>query len=127
MDTCSKCEFNAIFPYIPSVNATELLRSGFSSLDVCRVSIENDISNFEQELQTIDSVLLRLRNRRPQLMKDLDGCKGLLAPIRRLPRETLLHIFFLASSDSTDPFDSPWILGHVCFTWRSISRSCPSL
>ncbi|KAK0438029.1 hypothetical protein EV421DRAFT_2037948 [Armillaria borealis] len=114
MDICPKCAFSAICSYVPSVDATELLQSGFSPLDVCQASIMDDISNLEQD-------------RRDKLLKDLSSCKALLAPIRRLPRETLLEIFSLASSDIPDPFDFPWSLGQVCSTWRSISRSCPSL
>lgn len=87
----------------------------------------DDISNLEQELQQIESLFIRIRDRREKLLKDLGSCKALLAPIRRLPRETLLEIFSLASSDIPDPLDAPWSLGQVCSTWRSISRSCPSL
>ncbi|KAK0457579.1 uncharacterized protein EV420DRAFT_503167 [Desarmillaria tabescens] len=126
-NTCPKCGFSAIRPYTPSVNPSELLQSGFSSLDVSRASILTDVANLDQELQQIESLYGRIRDRREQILKDLGGCKALLAPIRRLPRETLLHIFSLASSDAPHPFDAPWILGEVCSTWRSISRSYPSL
>ncbi|PBK59674.1 hypothetical protein ARMSODRAFT_966727 [Armillaria solidipes] len=127
MDACPKCAFSAIRPYTPSVNATDLLRHGFSSLDISKASILNDITNLGQELHDIEPLLVRIRDRREKLLKDLSGCKALLAPIRRLPRETLLQIFGLASSDIPNPHDAPWILGEVCSTWRSISRSCPSL
>ncbi|SJL04113.1 uncharacterized protein ARMOST_07473 [Armillaria ostoyae] len=127
MDICPKCAFSAICSYVPSVDATELLQSGFSPLDVCQASIMDDISNLEQELQTIESLFIQIRDRREKLLKDLGSCKALLAPIRHLPRETLLQIFNLASSDIPDPLDAPWSLGQVCSTWRSISRSCPSL
>ncbi|PBK69174.1 hypothetical protein ARMSODRAFT_1085040 [Armillaria solidipes] len=124
MDICPKCAFSAICSYVPSVDATELLQSGFSP---CQASITDDISNLEQELQNIESLFIQIGDRRDKLLKDLNSCKALLAPIRRLPRETLLEIFSLASSDIPDPFDFPWSLGQVCSTWRSISRSCPSL
>ncbi len=86
-----------------------------------------DIDNLEQELGDIEPLLVQIRDRRKKLLKDLRGCKGLLAPIRCFSRETLLQIFELASSDIPDPGDAPWILGEVCSTWRRISRSCPSL
>ncbi|SJL16971.1 uncharacterized protein ARMOST_20508 [Armillaria ostoyae] len=127
MDACPKCAFSAIRPYTPSVNATDLLQRGFSSLDISQASILNDITNLEQELDEIEPLFVQIRDRREKLLKDLRGCKALLAPIRRLPRETLIQIFGLASSDIPDPRDTPWILGEVCSTWRSISRSCPSL
>ncbi|PBK99790.1 hypothetical protein ARMGADRAFT_918635, partial [Armillaria gallica] len=87
----------------------------------------DDISNLEQELQQIESLFIRIRDQREKLLKDLGSCKALLAPIRRLPRETLLKIFSLASSDIPDPLNAPWSLGQVCSTWQSISHSCPSL
>ncbi|KAK0221268.1 hypothetical protein IW262DRAFT_1256517, partial [Armillaria fumosa] len=105
----------------------ELLRSGFSPLDVSQASILNDIESLEQEIQNVDSLFLQIRERRDKLFKDLDGCKALLAPIRRLPRETLLQIFDLASSDTPSHDDASWYLGEICSTWRSVSRFCPSL
>ncbi|KAK0457532.1 uncharacterized protein EV420DRAFT_1748673 [Desarmillaria tabescens] len=124
-DTCSNCEFNAIHQYTPSVDATELLRSGSSSFDV--PSILNDISHLEHELQNIEPLFIKFRDRYNNLVKNLGSCKALLAPIRSLPAEILLQIFSLASSHIPDPFEVPWILGHVCSTWRNISRSSPSL
>ncbi|PBK84951.1 hypothetical protein ARMGADRAFT_909563, partial [Armillaria gallica] len=90
-------------------------------------SMLKDIDNLEQELDDIEPLFVQIKDRRGKLLKNFRGCKGLLVPIRRLPRETLLQIFGLASSDIPDPRGTPWILGEVCSTWRSISRTCPSL
>ncbi|PBK64930.1 hypothetical protein ARMSODRAFT_1022648 [Armillaria solidipes] len=88
----------------------------------------NDITHLEEELRQIELLFLKIRDRRERLLKDLNGCTSLLAPIRRLLRETLLQIFsVLASSDTPNLFDAPWVLGHVCSDWRTISRSCPTL
>ncbi|KAK0471880.1 hypothetical protein IW261DRAFT_1510732 [Armillaria novae-zelandiae] len=127
MDICPHCEFGAIRPYTTSVNALELIQSGFSSLDICKASVLNDIANLEQELQHIESLIRRIGDRREKIAGDIDCCKALIAPIGSLPQETLLHIFSLASSVDPNPHGAPWILGHVCSSWRSISRSCPSL
>ncbi|KAK0435739.1 hypothetical protein EV421DRAFT_2087044 [Armillaria borealis] len=126
MDTCPKCEFGAIRPYTPSVDANELLRSGVSSLHIYHASLLNDVANLERELRDIEPLFMQIRDRRSKLLKDLSSCKAFLAPVHTLPPETLLHIFKLASSDN-DPLEAPWILGHVCSFWRSLSRSCPSL
>ncbi|KAK0207509.1 hypothetical protein IW262DRAFT_535094 [Armillaria fumosa] len=125
--TCAKCQFEAIHPYFPSFNLIELLRSGFSSFDISQVSIANDISRLEHELQHIEPLFLKIRDRRDRILQDIACYNALLAPIRRLPRETLLQIFGHLSSQSSDIRDGPWVLGHVCSTWRKISRSCPSL
>ncbi|KAG7439152.1 uncharacterized protein BT62DRAFT_924882 [Guyanagaster necrorhizus] len=115
MVTCPKCEFGAVVPYTPSVNAIELLQLGASSHDICHASLSDDITNLEEELQTIESLFIQIRDRRDRILKDLGCCKALLAPIRCLPRELLLEIFDLASSDVPDPHHAPWILGQ----WHS--------
>ncbi|PBK84967.1 hypothetical protein ARMGADRAFT_1087869 [Armillaria gallica] len=127
MDACLKCAFSAICPYNPLVSAIDLLRRRFSSLDVSQASMLKDMDNLEQELDVIEPLFVQIRDQREKVLKDLHGCNGLLAPIRCLPRETLLQIFGLASSDIPDPGGVPWILGEVCSTWWSISRFCPSL
>ncbi|KAK0505576.1 hypothetical protein EDD18DRAFT_1129714 [Armillaria luteobubalina] len=125
--TCAECQFEAIHPYFPSVNPIELLRSGCSSFDISQVSIANDITHLEHELRHIEPLFLKIRDRRDRILHDIACSQSLLAPIRRLPRETLLQIFGHLSSQSSDMREGPWVLGHVCSTWRNISRSCPSL
>ncbi|KAK0482156.1 hypothetical protein EDD18DRAFT_1294210 [Armillaria luteobubalina] len=125
--TCSECQFKAIYPYSPSVNPIELLRSGCSTYDVSHVSIVNDIVHLMHELRHIEPLFIKIRDRHDRILKDIACSKSLLAPIRRLPRETLLQIFGHLSTQSAGICQGPWVLGHVCSTWRKISRSCPSL
>ncbi|KAK0505602.1 hypothetical protein EDD18DRAFT_1129807 [Armillaria luteobubalina] len=125
--TCPKCQFEAMHPYFPSVNPIELLRSGCSSFDISQVSIVNDITRLEHELRHIEPLFIKIRDRRDRILQDITCSQSLLAPIRRLPRETLLQIFGYISSQNSDMREGPWVLGHVCSTWRNISRSYPSL
>ncbi|KAG7439341.1 uncharacterized protein BT62DRAFT_1014080 [Guyanagaster necrorhizus] len=92
-DICTKRQVDAIHPYSPSVDATELVRYGFLSFDVCQVSIANDIAHVEKELQKIEPLFQKILDRHKKLFKDLGGCR--LAPIQRLPRESLPTIFGL--------------------------------
>ncbi|KAK0467513.1 hypothetical protein IW261DRAFT_1061065 [Armillaria novae-zelandiae] len=124
--TCTKSQVDAIHHYFPSVNPIELLRSGFLSFNIAQVSISNDITCLEQELRLIEPLLRKIRHRRDRILQDIACYKSILAPIRRLPREVLLEIFGHLSSRS-DICDGPWVLGHVCSTWRMISTSCPCL
>ncbi|KAK0435731.1 hypothetical protein EV421DRAFT_1739993 [Armillaria borealis] len=126
MDTCPKCEFGALRLYTPSIDAIGLLRSGVSSLHISRDSLLNDVAHLQEELRHIEPLYIQIRDRRNKLLKDLRDYKAFLAPIRTLPPETLLQIFKLASFHN-DPLHAPWILGHVCSLWQSLSRSCPSL
>ncbi|PBK59678.1 hypothetical protein ARMSODRAFT_774524 [Armillaria solidipes] len=126
MDTCPKCEFGALRPYAPSIDAIGLLRSGVSSLHISRGPLLNDVAHLKEELRHIEPLYIKIRDRRNKLLKDLRDYKAFLAPVRTLPPEILLQIFKLASFHN-DPLHAPWILGHVCSLWRSLSRSCPSL
>ncbi|KAK0243612.1 hypothetical protein EDD85DRAFT_742240, partial [Armillaria nabsnona] len=99
-----------------------LLRSGVSSLHISRTSLFEDVAHLEEELCHIEPLYVQIRDRCNRLLKDLSNCKAFLAPVRTLPPETLLHIFKLASSHN-DCLGAPWILGHVCSFWRSLSRS----
>ncbi|PBK81079.1 hypothetical protein ARMGADRAFT_1146666 [Armillaria gallica] len=125
MDICPNCKFGAIRPYAASVDAIDLLRFGCSSLDVSQLSVLNDIAHLEQELQAIRPHFIKNHGLVRQLVNGISIHKSLLAPIRCLLRGILLQIFALASSDNPTPFDAPWSLGHVWFTWRSLIRSSP--
>ncbi len=80
--------YASIRPYTLSVNATDLLQRRFSSLDISQASILSDSANLEHELHDVEPLFVQIRDRREKLLMDLRGCKALLAPIRRLPRET---------------------------------------
>ncbi|KAK0462022.1 uncharacterized protein EV420DRAFT_1477712 [Desarmillaria tabescens] len=121
MDFCPNCEFNAIRRFTPSVDVTKIERTTIDN--VTRTSILNDIADIKRELRDIDALILKIRGQHNKVVKAPGGSKALLSPIRRLPRGTLLQIFDLASSHNPYPFNAPWVPGHVCSTWRSITRS----
>ncbi|PBK81092.1 hypothetical protein ARMGADRAFT_1091642 [Armillaria gallica] len=118
---CIKCQFDAIDPYAPSA---DLLQSGLSPVDGDQAMLMPDLTRLEDELDQTEPLFIKIRDRRNKLLQDIAGHKTMLAPIQRIP----LEIFEIASSpliDGNTPL--PWILGHVCSSWRSISHSFPTL
>ncbi|KAJ6448699.1 hypothetical protein C8R45DRAFT_791010, partial [Mycena sanguinolenta] len=54
----------------------------------------------------------------------------ILSPLRRMPAEILREIFSWTLPPVDNFFssaDCPWILTHVCATWRAVALSQPSL
>ncbi|KAJ7138092.1 hypothetical protein C8R44DRAFT_547135, partial [Mycena epipterygia] len=75
---------------------------------------------------------------RMNLQEYVDGCRGVLAPVRRLPPEILCEIFMAYSSPSTQartPADEKkkisksdvLLVSHVCTQWRIIALGTPRL
>ncbi|KAF8214956.1 hypothetical protein K438DRAFT_1435500, partial [Mycena galopus ATCC 62051] len=65
------------------------------------------------------------------LQEPIDAHRALLSPIRRVPKDILLEIFFSCLSSKhnapIDPHEAPFVLGHFCRHWRSIACSTPML
>ncbi|KAK0190761.1 hypothetical protein F5146DRAFT_1137587 [Armillaria mellea] len=67
-----------------------------------------------------------------RLQGKIDDCKAIISPMRRLPLEILLEIFFWINADRTpiDVFSMtsiPRTLGLVCRRWREIVRRTSAL
>ncbi|SJL15249.1 uncharacterized protein ARMOST_18737 [Armillaria ostoyae] len=72
----------------------------------------------------------QLNERHKSLTQYVSNCRSLLAPIRRLPRDVLEIVFaFVPSSEdhSLNIQRTPWSLTHICYAWRDIVLSTPSL
>ena len=85
------------------------------SRDHLRQAIDDEKTLLEQSFQKSIQVLNARRNT--------------LAPISRLPPETLAEVFsFLSPSATTHPFRSKWIcFSHVCRRWRETALNYPRL
>lgn len=57
--------------------------------------------------------------------------KRVLSPVRRLPPELLMEIFSWTRNSQSYHVHrmkgSPWVVSHVCKTWRAAALSCPEL
>ncbi len=75
--------------------------------------------------------LTRLDAEKKSMEDALAVYERVLAPVRRLPPEILMEIFtWTRNSQSYHAHrmkGSPWVVSHVCKTWRAAALSCPEL
>ncbi len=72
----------------------------------------------------------QLNERHNSLTQYVSQCRSLFAPIRRLPRDVLESIFAYvprSAKNSLDIHSAPWLLAHICSTWRDIVFTTPLL
>ncbi|SJL02408.1 uncharacterized protein ARMOST_05735 [Armillaria ostoyae] len=85
------------------------------------------------EIRRVSDVLKILENKRRQLEEIDSEYKTALAPIRRVPPEIIMEVFYAFTNehefyDVFDVNDGPWVLSRVCRRWRHVSISlCPSI
>ncbi|KAI4519553.1 hypothetical protein K525DRAFT_205792 [Schizophyllum commune Loenen D] len=65
---------------------------------------------------------------RDRILAQLDIHRSILAPIRRLPREILIEIFFLVAAESSlRTLQTATIIARVCAVWRSVVHGLTEL
>ncbi|KAJ7265366.1 hypothetical protein B0H12DRAFT_974405, partial [Mycena haematopus] len=98
---------------------------------------DDEISRCEDEILKLRTHMRRVESERAALKDYLVDCRGLLAPIRRMPTEVLVAIFALFADDLRD--DSQWraverlaqttllTLSQVCVRWHQVALGTPTL
>ncbi|KAJ6485843.1 hypothetical protein C8R45DRAFT_998107 [Mycena sanguinolenta] len=90
-----------------------------------------EIARIDAQIEEMEFTVTQLKERRALLQKPVDAHKALISPVRFIPRDVLLEIFFhcLPSEHNAliDPAEAPLILGHICRHWRSVAYSTPLL
>jgi hypothetical protein len=89
-------------------------------------SAQADISQLDGEIHRLQALLDGLIHKRDALQTYTHLHTALLAPIARLPPETLSEIF-LHCQDEQNLRKTPLFLGSVCSRWRIIALSTPPL
>lgn len=95
------------------------------------VEPRNQLSRLDTEISRLQRSFDELSAKRNQLSDFITLHQALLSPIRRIPQEILQEIFvrcLLSDHNSVMSCrEAPLLLGRVCSSWRSISRSTPIL
>ena len=94
------------------------------------LELQKDLVDLDESISYMRVALQRLLSKRSALREYADAHKGLVSPLRRLPREILSEIFY--HTLPAFPFklfkdQSPLVLEHVCKQWWDVSRSTPAL
>ncbi|KAG8756186.1 hypothetical protein FRC14_003302 [Serendipita sp. 396] len=87
-----------------------------------------EVESAQTKLASSQRAVETLRSQRNLLSNELQGLRGLLHPVRRIPREILAYIFELVAN----PVRTPLLLvamrlSHVCRTWRNVAVNHPPL
>ncbi|KAF5356429.1 hypothetical protein D9758_009506 [Tetrapyrgos nigripes] len=110
-------------------------------------NVEQDLSDYKEDIQIVENVLLDLKRKKGELERYVDHCKAYLSPIRRLPTEIMSEIFLIYQdlhwSDREDrqfrepltrpvmAYSSPamtaLVLSSVCKLWYTITLATPQL
>ncbi|KAJ6508337.1 hypothetical protein C8R45DRAFT_967086 [Mycena sanguinolenta] len=110
--------------YVPSDSEIIEIRS-------LLVDPADELARIDAQIQPMAIALSQLRDQRCSLQGQIDAHMALLAPIRRIPHDVLLEIFFscLPTEHNTliDPDEAPLVLGRICRHWRQIAYSAPIL
>ncbi|KAK1225306.1 hypothetical protein PQX77_011724 [Marasmius sp. AFHP31] len=96
-----------------------------------------ELERYDEEIERVRGTLERLQQERERLQREVDGNRGLLSPVRRLPSELLQSIFTflsesecysLAISHSGTVVHSPiFNVSRTSTFWRRIVYSIPEL
>ncbi|KAJ7466004.1 hypothetical protein FB451DRAFT_418741 [Mycena latifolia] len=103
-----------------------------ASLDLQIAETRTSIETMRTKLAATEKKLLRLEGEALDAARHIESCQYSLAPIRRLPPETLANIFVcyldIINDGSSNISVSHvrtgiWMLGHICAHWRAVALS----
>ncbi|KAF9018593.1 hypothetical protein BDZ89DRAFT_1073701 [Hymenopellis radicata] len=119
-----------------SWNVLDVLRSGHIPPSAASSCITDRVGALKtrqgllcEDITRLQSLLLQKRKEIAATEIEIRRTESLAAPIRSIPPEILLLIFSLVHEAAAPPHGLILLfkLGHVCKSWRTLSRASPSL
>ncbi|KAJ7439040.1 hypothetical protein B0H11DRAFT_2103131 [Mycena galericulata] len=127
-------------PYVPpALDLKALLTSNDVPLEAETPVVQKAISEGQSRVDVLDAqiddaqrTLARLIERRAEAVEVVRQHWSILSALRRVPPDVICEIFTLVSSGTARKYDSgmemktpPWIVGHICRSWRHLALSYP--
>ncbi|KIM37478.1 hypothetical protein M413DRAFT_55815, partial [Hebeloma cylindrosporum] len=85
----------------------------------------------EAKYQSIATEVQALSEHRQAIQDQIEAFKNVVSPARRLPPETVTHIFRLCFEFKDDiypnPRSAPLLLTQICSGWRQVALQTPDL
>ncbi len=117
---------------------TSILDSAFKRLaDTNEPPSESEVTQVRSLLKELEVRIVDLPRYHAVLdaeRRDLQRClaahQAILSPVRQVPAEVLMQIFSYTIEDTYDVLhveSGPWVLTHVCRSWRAVALACPEL
>ncbi|KAF7348247.1 Hexose carrier protein [Mycena sanguinolenta] len=91
----------------------------------------DELARIDAQIEAMEIALGQLKEQRAALKGPIDAHLALISPMRRIPHDVLLEIFFscLPTEHNAliDPAKAPLVLGRICRHWRDVAYSAPML
>ncbi|KAF7356380.1 hypothetical protein MVEN_00970400 [Mycena venus] len=119
-------------PFADRLN-TNYVPSDSEVFDIRRILVDpaDELARLDAEIKDMEIALSQLKERRALLKMPIDAHMALISPMRRIPQDVLVEIFFsclpLQHNALIDPAEAPLILGRICRDWRRVAYSTPML
>ncbi|KAF7348316.1 hypothetical protein MSAN_01785400 [Mycena sanguinolenta] len=90
-----------------------------------------EIARIDAQIAGMELALIQLTEKRALLQKPIDAHTALISPMRLVPQDVLLEIFFACLPTKhnalIDQNEAPLLLGRISRHWRSVAYSAPML
>ncbi|KAF7348209.1 hypothetical protein MSAN_01774100 [Mycena sanguinolenta] len=110
--------------YVPSDSEILEIRS-------LLVDPANELARIDAQIEGMEIALAQLKEQRALLKAPIDVHRALVSPMRRIPQDVLLEIFFACLPTEhnalIDPGEAPLVLGRICRHWREVAYTTPML
>ncbi|KAL1755479.1 hypothetical protein FB107DRAFT_262198 [Schizophyllum commune] len=123
-------QLEALLDRATSLANTDLMRGGFVPSAAEERLLLDDSGALKSELAVAQEEIKKLTVQQERITRQLDLILSTLAPVRRVPREILSHIFvvFMELSRSNDPTRLVLrTVAGVCRLWRDVALDTPRL
>ncbi|KAF8071473.1 hypothetical protein FPV67DRAFT_1778712 [Lyophyllum atratum] len=113
----------------PSDSDIEVLSSAIRRLEGGISRSDHSLLLHQLQANTILRGMRSLKAERTRLQRNQDLFKSYLAPLRRLPAETLAHVFSYHMYEEIQPPTQPTLMhvAQVCRSWRNAALGCAIL
>ncbi|KAJ7913531.1 hypothetical protein B0H13DRAFT_2271113 [Mycena leptocephala] len=119
-------------PFADRLN-TNYVPSDLEILEIRALLVEpvDELARMDTQIEEMEFALGQLREKRASLKAPIEAHRALISPIRCIPQDVLLEIFFscLPSAHDAliDPAEAPMLLGRICGHWRRVAYSTPRI
>ncbi|KAF7348321.1 Hexose carrier protein [Mycena sanguinolenta] len=91
----------------------------------------DELARVDSQIEVLEITLGQLKERRAVLQEPIDAHRALISPMRLIPHDVLLEIFFACLPTKhnalIDHNEAPLLLGCICRHWRDVTYSTPML
>ncbi|KAJ7457441.1 hypothetical protein FB451DRAFT_1274899 [Mycena latifolia] len=91
----------------------------------------DELARIDAQIDEMKIAIRQLKTMRASLNAEIEAHRALISPMRRVPQDILLEIFFACLPTThnalIDPLEAPMLFGRICASWRSVAYSTPNL